>query len=109
MVDNGLWGLIVDRARSFTALWDVQYLFRESYRARGRVSYSPRFPNGDEAFDICLLEGFCLLVFEIKASILTVQAKYGFDPAKLKQKLDLKAINAGRTAHRARRPPKKLI
>jgi hypothetical protein len=65
----------------------VQYLFRETYRARGRIYYSPRFPNGDEAFDICLLEGSCLLVFEIKASILTVQAKYGFDPAKLK--LDL--------------------
>jgi hypothetical protein len=39
-----------------------------------------------------LLEGSSLLVFEIKGSILTTQAKYGFSPDALRDELQKKAI-----------------
>jgi hypothetical protein len=70
----------------------VHWLFAETYQGRGRFQVSPRFPNGDEAGDALLQEGSTLFLFEIKASILTVQAKYGFSPDALKSELHQKAI-----------------
>jgi hypothetical protein len=81
---QGYWGAVIECY--------VQYLFRETYKGRGQVLYSPQFTNGDQACDIALLEGSTLLVLEVKASVLTVRAKYAFDPVRLKQELDLKAI-----------------
>jgi hypothetical protein len=46
----------------------VQWLFASTYQGRGIIIPSPRFRNGDEAFDIVLSEGSRLVVFEVKAS-----------------------------------------
>jgi hypothetical protein len=53
---------------------------------------APQFTNGDEACDLCLVEGSELVLFEVKASILTVQAKYGFSSDLLERELRSKAI-----------------
>jgi len=78
------WSAIIERY----AFW----LFDQTYQARGQFVASPRFRNGDEAFDAYLLEGSSLLVFEIKGSVLTTQAKYGFSPDTLRNELHKKAI-----------------
>ncbi len=70
----------------------ANWLFAEMYQSRGQFLPSPRFPNGDEAADGCLLEGSSLVLIEIKGSILTAQAKYGFDPDTLREELHRKAI-----------------
>lgn len=81
----------------------AQWLFAETYQARGQFLPSPRFYNGDEAADACLIEGSSLVLFEIKASILTAQAKYGFDPDTLRRELHSKAIIRGRWRTKRRR------
>lgn len=78
------WSAIIERY--------AQWLFERTYQAHGQFRPSPRFRNGDEAFDAHLLEGSSLIVFEIKASILTAQAKYGFCPDTLRDELHRKAI-----------------
>jgi hypothetical protein len=70
----------------------VHWLFAQTYQWRGSTIPSPRFSNGDEAFDVALLEGSRLVVIEVKASILTVQAKYGFSANLLGKELHRKAI-----------------
>jgi hypothetical protein len=70
----------------------VHWLFAQTYQGRGQFLASPRFCNGHEAADACLVEGSSLVFFEIKASILTIQAKYGFDPDTLRWELHRKAI-----------------
>jgi hypothetical protein len=67
-------------------------LFEQTYQGAGRFLPSPRFSNGDEASDGCLIEGSALVFIEIKGSILTAQAKYGFDPGTLREELERKAI-----------------
>src|SRR4029077_15859705 len=64
----------------------------QTYQGRGQFVPSPRFSNGDEAADGCLIEGSSLVLIEIKGSILTAQAKYGFDPDTLREELHRKAI-----------------
>lgn len=70
----------------------VHWLFDQTYQGRGTVIPSPLFPNGNEAFDAIVMEGSRLIVIEVKASILTVQAKYGFSPQTLSNELCRKAI-----------------
>lgn len=70
-----------------------QWLFERTYQGSGRFVSSPRFPNNDEAADALLLEGSTLLLFEVKASVLTVQAKYGDSAEGLMNELSLKAIS----------------
>lgn len=71
----------------------VQWLFSETYQGRGKILASPQFTNGDQACDLCLIEGSTMVLFEVKASILTVQAKYGFSPTTLRDELRRKAIS----------------
>ena len=78
------WGRVYERY--------VAWLFEQSYQGRGRWVFSPRFPDGVQAFDGCLLEGSSLVVFEFKASILSVAAKYGFDADRLGVELKEKVI-----------------
>lgn len=61
----------------------VNSILRQSYKARGRYIPEPKFPNGDPAFDACLLEGQRLLVFEQKSSTIRADCKYGGNVAKL--------------------------
>jgi len=70
----------------------VHWLFAQTYQGRGTTIPSPQFANGDEAFDFAVLEGSRLVVIEVKASILTVQAKYGFSADLLGKELHRKAI-----------------
>jgi hypothetical protein len=70
----------------------VHWLFAQTYQGPGQFHPSPRFTDGAEAGDILLQEGSTLLLFEVKASILTVQAKYGFSPDVLADELQRKAI-----------------
>jgi hypothetical protein len=87
-----------ERGRRLLTYWSalieryVHWLLEQTYQARGRLACSPGFQNGDEAFDAYLLEGSCLIVFEIKASILTAQSKYGFNAAALQDELNRKAV-----------------
>jgi hypothetical protein len=52
-----------DRRSDLLAYWAsvieryAQWLFTETYQGRGQWYPSPRFPNGDEAGDLCLIEG----------------------------------------------------
>ena len=71
----------------------VHWLFAQTYQGRGQFLPAPRFSNGDEAADGCLIEGSSLVLIEIKGSILTAQAKYGFDPDTLREELHRKAIS----------------
>jgi hypothetical protein len=70
----------------------AHWLFAQTYQGCGRFLASPRFANGDEAADGCLIERSSLVLIEIKGSILTAQAKYGFDTDTLREELHLKAI-----------------
>ncbi|HZR66865.1 MAG TPA: hypothetical protein VFA85_17120, partial [Terriglobales bacterium] len=67
-------------------------ILQESYKARGTFIAEPRFPNGDQAFDACIIEGANLIVFEHKSSTLRADCKYGGDIEKLRAELDLKFI-----------------
>jgi hypothetical protein len=71
----------------------VNHLLEESYAAGGRFFPGPKFANGDEAFDGCILEGRDLVVFEYKSSVVRADAKYSGDAQKLKKELDLKFID----------------
>jgi len=87
-----------DRQHGLLTYWSgliesyVQWLFAQTYQGRGTFLPSPRFPDGAEAADGCLVEGSSLVLLEIKGSILTAQAKYGFDSARLREELHKKAI-----------------
>lgn len=70
----------------------INYILSSSYSAGGHFVPSPRFRNGDRAFDACLLEGRDLIVFEHKSSVLRADAKYGGNVAKLEQQLRLKFV-----------------
>jgi len=70
----------------------AHWLFAQMYQGRGKFLPLPQFSNGDEAADGCLVEGSSLVLIEIKGSILTAQAKYGFDPDMLRKELHRKAI-----------------
>jgi hypothetical protein len=70
----------------------LDWLCTTTYRGKGRVYTTPCFANNDEACDLIITEGSCLIMIEAKASILTTTAKYGFDPPALKRELHLKAI-----------------
>jgi len=87
-----------DRQHALLTYWSglieryAHWLFAEMYQGRGQFLPSPQFSNGDEAADGCLVEGSSLVLIEIKGSILTAQAKYGFDPDTLREELNRKAI-----------------
>lgn len=87
-----------DRQHALLTYWSglieryVHWLFAQTYQGCGQFLPSPRFSNGDEAADGCLIEGSSLVLIEIKGSILTAQAKYGFDPDTLREELRRKAI-----------------
>lgn len=70
----------------------VNHIFAQSYSSGGRLIPGPRFSNGDQAFDACLLEGRNLIVLEHKSSTLRGEAKYGGDVHRLKEELDSKFI-----------------
>ncbi len=78
------WASVVERY--------VDWLFTTTYAGEHRWVFSPRFPNGDEAFDGYLLEGDTLIVFEVKAAVLSVAATYGLSPRKLFDEVAQKAI-----------------
>ncbi|MGO4880692.1 MAG: hypothetical protein ACLP59_07710 [Bryobacteraceae bacterium] len=78
------WAAVIDRY--------VHWLFEQAYRGRGHWQPSARFANGDEAADLCLVEGSDLVLLEVKASTLTVKAKYGFAADALLAELQAKAI-----------------
>ncbi|MCL4524533.1 MAG: hypothetical protein M1453_00365 [Acidobacteria bacterium] len=63
-----------------------------SYKAKGRFVPGPKFANGDQAFDACLVEGHNLVACEHKSSILRADCKYGGDVGRLKAELHLKFI-----------------
>jgi len=70
----------------------VNYVLSKSYSAGGRFVPAPKFPNGDQAFDACLIEGRSLIVFEHKSSTIRADAKYGGDVSKLRNELHLKFV-----------------
>ncbi|HWY69888.1 MAG TPA: hypothetical protein VNX88_14550 [Terriglobales bacterium] len=71
----------------------VNSIMSRSYKAGGRFIAEPKFKNGDQAFDACLLEGQRLLTFEHKSSTIRADCKYGGDVAKLRKELHLKFID----------------
>lgn len=73
----------------------VNHVLNESYAAGGRFIPGPRFLNGDQAFDACLLEGADLIVFEHKSSVLRADAKYGGDTTRLADELQRKFVEGG--------------
>jgi hypothetical protein len=70
----------------------VNSILEQSYKGKGSFIPEPKFPNGDQAFDACLVERGCLVVFEHKSSTLRADAKYGGDIPKLKKELDVKFV-----------------
>ncbi len=81
----GYWATIVEKY--------AQWLARRTYGGRGTITNNPNFPDNDEACDIMIKEGTCLVLVEIKASTLTAKAKYSFDANLLFEELWTKAIN----------------
>ncbi len=87
-----------DRTHNLLTYWSglieryAHWLFSQTYQGRGEHMAAPTFTNGDEACDICLVEGSALVLIEVKASILTVQAKYGFSSDTLQRELLIKTI-----------------
>jgi hypothetical protein len=71
----------------------VNSILQENYKAKGTFIAEPRFPNGDQAFDACVLEGSSLIVFEHKSSTLRADCKYSGDVGRLKAELSLKFID----------------
>jgi hypothetical protein len=71
----------------------VNHILGAAYSAGGRFIPSPRFPNGDEAFDACLLEGRFLVVFEHKSSTIRADAKYSGDVPRLRDQLARKLVH----------------
>lgn len=80
----GFWGAVFEDY--------VNSILSGSYGANGVFIPEPKFPNGDPAFDACLLEGSRLVVFEHKSSFLRADCKYGGDSEKLLDELELKFI-----------------
>ena len=70
----------------------VNSILEQNYKAQGSLIREPRFPNGDQAFDACVLEGSSLIALEHKSSILRADCKYSGDVTKLKADLTLKFI-----------------
>jgi len=70
----------------------VNSILTNSYSAGGRLIPHPRFANGDEAFDACIVEGNDLVVFEHKSSVLRADAKYSGDVTSLERELNKKFI-----------------
>jgi len=70
----------------------VNWLFEEAYRGRGQIYTGPLFADGTQACDLCLVEGSSLIMFEVKASVLTTRAKYSFSSETLMAELHKKAI-----------------
>jgi hypothetical protein len=70
----------------------VNDILAKSYRANGRMIPSPRFSNGDQAFDACFLEDTNLVVLEHKSSTLRADAKYGGDVGRLRKDLLMKFV-----------------
>jgi hypothetical protein len=58
----------------------VGALFARTYQGHGQFIRDPRFDDGSQAGDVCLLEGSHLMIMEVKAITFTARAKYGFDP-----------------------------
>lgn len=70
----------------------VNAIVSQSYGAGGTFVPTPKFANGDEAFDAYLVEGSSLVVFEHKSSVIRADAKYGGDVDKLETELQLKFV-----------------
>jgi len=70
----------------------INEILESNYSVGGRLMKQPRFSNGDQAFDACLLEGRNLVVLEHKASVLRADCKYSGDAARLGDELRLKFI-----------------
>jgi hypothetical protein len=70
----------------------INEILDSSYSVGGKLLKQPRFSNGDQAFDACILEGRNLIVFEHKASVLRADCKYSGDAARLGEELRLKFI-----------------
>jgi hypothetical protein len=70
----------------------VNSIIGRSYKAGGMFCPEPRFLNGDQAFDACLVERGSLILFEHKSSTLRADAKYGGNVQKLKDELHLKFV-----------------
>jgi hypothetical protein len=71
----------------------VSWLFAQAYQGSGHVLPSPNFEGTSDQFcDLCVVEGMSLIAFEVKASTLTVGAKFGFSAGVLLQELKAKAI-----------------
>jgi hypothetical protein len=81
----GYWATVVETY--------VRWLAGQTYRGRGTITDNPRFPDNNEACDLMLKEGTRLVLIEIKASILTTNAKYSFKPELLNDELLSKAIH----------------
>ncbi len=81
----GYWAAVVEKY--------LQWLTERTYLGGGTLASNPYFPNGDEACDLMIKEGSRLVLIEIKASVLTAKAKYGFDANLLQEELLLKAIH----------------
>jgi len=78
------WGTLFERY--------INKILESNYSVGGLLIKEPRFANGDQAFDACILEGRDLVVFEHKASVLRADSKYLGDPARLGEELRLKFI-----------------
>ena len=70
----------------------VNSIVESSYSAGGQFIPAPKFANGDQAFDACLVEDGALVVFEHKSSVLRADAKYSGDIRKLEEQLRSKFI-----------------
>jgi hypothetical protein len=70
----------------------INKILESNYSVEGQLTKQPRFSNGDQAFDACILEGRNLIVLEHKASVLRADCKYSGDPARLGEELRLKFI-----------------
>src|SRR5207244_4183510 len=71
----------------------VNNILQQCYKAEGTFIPEPKFPNGDQAFDACLVERGSLVVFEHKSSTIRADSKYGGNVEKLKEELHLKFID----------------
>jgi hypothetical protein len=71
----------------------VSFLFGRYSSGPTIVITSPRFANGDQAGDTCLVHDHALVIIEIKASTLTADAKHGGDPTELAADLLKKAVD----------------
>jgi hypothetical protein len=70
----------------------VHWLFGKTYRGKGVVTESPCFSNGDEVSDVLVKEGSSLIIIEVKASVMTAEAKYSLSAETLGDELHRKVI-----------------